>query len=175
MNLETKRLFLKPLSEEELDGNYINWLNDPEVCKYNSHGENTYTKAMAFDFINFIKNDKSKEVYAVYLKENNLHIGNISLQQIDLKNNNAEIAYLFGEKQYWGQGYAFESSEILIKRAFIDLKLHRLYFGTHVDNIAMQRVGEKLGFFKEGLKKDAQFKHGKYSDVVIYAIINKEN
>lgn len=175
MKLESKRIFLKPLSEDELKGNYVSWLNDKEVCKFNSHGETKYTEAMAIAFINSLENDKSKEVYAVYLKENGVHIGNISLQQIDLKNNNAEIAYLFGEKQYWGQGYAFEASEVLIKRAFEELKLHRLYFGTHIENVAMQKLGEKFGFVKEGLKKDAQFKYGKYNDIVIYAIINKEN
>lgn len=175
MKLESKRIFLKPLSEDELKGNYVSWLNDKEVCKFNSHGEIDYTNEMAIDFINSLKTDKSKEVYAVYLKENNTHIGNISIQQLDLKNNNAEIAYIFGEKQYWGQGYAFEASKLLLKRAFEDLKLHRIYFGTHTENIAMQKLGEKLGFIKEGIKKDAQLKNGKYNDIVIYAIINKEN
>lgn len=175
MKLESKRIFLKPLSEDELNGNYVNWLNDKDVCKFNSHGETEYTKEMAVNFINSLKNDKSKEVYAVYLNENNIHIGNISLQCIDKKNNSAEIAYLFGEKQYWGQGYAFEASELLMQRAFDGLKLHRIYFGTHIENIAMQKLGEKLGFKKEGIKKDAQFKGGKYNDIVIYAIINSEN
>lgn len=175
MKLESNRIFLKPLSKDELKGNYVKWLNDKEVCKFNSHGETEYTNEMAATFIKSLENDKAKEVYAVYLKEDNIHIGNISLQQIDFKNNNAEIAYLFGEKQYWGQGYAFESSEVIIKRAFKELKLHRLYFGTHIENIAMQKLGENLGFVKEGLKKDAQFKYDKYNDIVIYAIINEEN
>lgn len=175
MKLESKRLFLKPLSEEELSGNYVDWLNDKEVCEYNSHGETEYTKTMAVDFINSLKNDKSKEVYAVILKENNAHIGNISLQCIDNKNNNAEIAYLFGEKQYWRQGYAKEASILLLKHAFDKLKLHRIYFGTHINNISMQTLAERLGFIKEGVKKDAQYKYGQYNDIVIYAIINNAN
>lgn len=174
MKLESKRIFLTQLSEKELSDNYVSWLNDKEVCKFNSHGEVKYTKEAAIDFIHTLKQDKSKEVYAVYLKENKMHIGNISLQNIDLKNNNAEVAYLFGEKKYWGQGYAFEASKLIIKRAFKDLNLHRIYFGTHIENIAMQKLGEKLGFKKEGLKKDAQFKYGKYNDIVIYAIINEQ-
>lgn len=175
MKLNSERLYLKKLSLDELSGNYVNWLNDKEVCKFNSHGEVEYTKDMGIDFIKSLKNDKSKEVYAVYLKENNLHIGNVSLQRIDLKNNSAEIAYLFGEKQYWGQGYAKEASDLLIDYAFNVLNLHRLYFGTHIENIPMQKLGEKLSFKKEGLKKDAQFKNGLYNDVVIYALINDKN
>jgi len=172
MNFSSERLYLKHLSTDELSGNYISWLNDKEVCKYNSHGEKPYTKEMAVEFINSLQNDESRMVCAVYLKENNLHIGNISLQQIDLRNNSAEIAYLFGEKQYWNKGYANEASKLLIDYAFNELKLHRLYFGTHTENIGMQKLGEKLRFKKEGTKKDAQYKNNKYNDIVIYGLIN---
>ena len=174
MEFRTDRLILKPLSEKELDGNYVNWLNDKEVCKYNSHGDRTYTREMAVEFINSIKNDSTKEVYAVYHIQDNIHIGNISLQQIDRHNQSVEIAFLFGEKDYWGKGYASESAELLIKRAFEDLKLHRIYFGTSEFNTGMQKVGEKLGFQKEGTLKDAQFKNGKFNNIVCYALI-KEN
>lgn len=173
MSLDSERLYLKKLSNDELKGNYVNWLNDKEVCKYNSHGEIQYTEQMAVDFINSLKNNNSKEVYAVYLKENATHIGNISLQCINKRNNNAEIAYIFGEKQYWGKGYAKEASKILINRAFNELNLHRLYFGTHIENIPMQKLGESLGFHREGIQKDAQYKNGKYNDIVIYGLVNK--
>lgn len=171
--LYTDRIYLKKLSQEELNGNYINWLNDKEVCEFNSHGDTEYTKEMAIAFINSIQNDDTKEVYAVYLKENDLHIGNISLQQIDRKNNSAEIAYLFGEKAYWGKGYAREASELILKRAFEKLNLHRLYFGTHINNIRMQNLGKKLGFQKEGILKDAQLKNGKYNDIILYGRLKK--
>lgn len=172
MKLESERLYFKKLSLKELDGNYVSWLNDKEVCKFNSHCEVEYTKEMAIDFIKSLENDTSKVVYAVYLKENDVHIGNISLQEIDFKNKNAEIAYLFGEKQYWCQGYAKEASKILINLAFNEMNLHRLHFGTHIENTPMQRLGESLGFKKEGIKADAQFKNGKYNDIIIYGLIN---
>lgn len=171
MKLDSARLYLKNLSLEELNGNYVHWLNDKEVCKYNSHGETEYTKDMALDFINSLENDKSKEVYAVCLKENDIHIGNISLQRIDYKNNQAEIAYLFGEKEYWGKGYAKEASEVLLKRAYDELNLHRIYFGTHIENLAMQKLGENLGFKREGQQKDAQYKNGKFNDIILYGMI----
>lgn len=171
MSLDNERIYLKKLSKDELKGNYVSWLNDKEVCKYNSHGEIEYTEQMALEFINSLENDKSKEVYAIYLKENNIHIGNISIQQIDKRNNKAEIAYLFGEKQYWGQGYAKEASKIILKRVFEELNLHRIYFGTHIENIPMQKLGESLGFVQEGIEKDAQFKNGNYNDIVIYGLV----
>jgi ribosomal-protein-alanine N-acetyltransferase len=32
-----ENIYLRPLDLNDLRGNYINWLNDSEVCKYNSH------------------------------------------------------------------------------------------------------------------------------------------
>ena len=170
----SSRIILKQLSFDELKTNYVNWLNDKEVCRYNSHGENTYTIKTAENYIKSVQNNPLCEVYAVYTKDNNTHIGNISLQNIDKKNNSAEIAFLFGEKNYWNKGYAAEAGKILIKHAFDDLKLHRLYFGTHSENIAMRKLGEKLGFIKEGVFKDAQFKNGKYNDILRYGKVYNE-
>lgn len=172
MLLESDNLKLKLLSLDEINGPYVNWLNDKEVCKYNRHGESLYTKEKAKEFIKSVQNNPTCEVWAVYHKNDNIHIGNISLQNIDKENNLAEIAFLFGEKNYWGKGFATEACKLLINRAFQDLNLHRLYFGTHIENIGMQKVGEKNGFKKEGIFKDAQFKNGKYSDVVRYGLIN---
>lgn len=174
MNLDSENLFLKPLSKDEFNGNYINWLNDKEVCKYNSHGDIVYTKDMALDYIESIQDNESLKVYAVYLKTECIHIGNISLQQISKKNKSAEIAYLFGEKPYWNKGYATEASIVLLNHAFNDLKLHRIYFGTNIENIPMQKLGEKLGFIQEGRLKDAQLKNGKFYDIIIYGLIKRD-
>jgi RimJ/RimL family protein N-acetyltransferase len=117
-----------------------------------------------------LTDDKSKIVYAVYSLSDNIHIGNISLQRIDKKNNNAEVALLFGETFYWNKGYATEALQLLIEKAK-KMELHRLYFGTHIENIAMQKVGEKLNFQKEGIFKDCIFKRNHYIDVVIYGLL----
>ena len=66
---------------------------------------------MAIEYINSVKNNPSCEVYAVYFQ--NKHIGNISLQSIDMTNKNAEIAYLFGEKEYWGGDLQRKQVELL--------------------------------------------------------------
>ena len=145
MEIYSKNLTLHIISELELTTNYINWLNDKEVCKYNSHGEQIYTKDMAKNYITSVINNPTCEVWAVYHKKDNVHIGNISLQNIDK-----------------------------INRAFKDINIHRLYFGTHIENIGMQKIGEKTGFQKEGIFKEAQFKNGRYNDVVRYGLINEK-
>ncbi len=172
MNLESERVLLRPLCIEDAEGNYPNWLNDPEVCRYNSHGERRYTKEMAREYIELVSSSDAYEVFAVIDKKNDIHIGNISLQQIDPKNKKAEFAILIGEKAYWGTGYAYEAAKAIVRYGFEHLKLHRIYCGTSAQNIAMQKLALKLGFIKEGRSREAFFKNGKYHDILHYGILN---
>lgn len=57
----------------------------------------------------------------------------------------AELGYWIGEP-YQGRGYATEASRALIKRAFDDLAIERIYATYKCENIASKRVLEKLGF-----------------------------
>lgn len=57
----------------------------------------------------------------------------------------AELGYWIAE-EYHGRGYATEASRILIKRAFEDLNIQRIYASYKKENIASKRVLEKLGF-----------------------------
>jgi RimJ/RimL family protein N-acetyltransferase len=59
----------------------------------------------------------------------------------------------------------------MIKHGFKVLNLHRIHCGTASNNQGMQKLAEKLGMQKEGIRRDALFKNGKYFDVVEYGII----
>lgn len=171
MKIEGDRIFLRPLELSDAEGNYPKWLNDPEVCRYNSHGDIFYTSEMAREYISHVVNSSAVEVFAICLKENDLHIGNISLQQISVKNRSAEFAILIGEPSVYGSGIAFEASNLLIDYGFKILKLHRIHCGTHAENIGMQRLALKLGMSLEGKRRDAIFKSGQFADIVDYGLL----
>ncbi len=174
MNLESERVLLRPLRLTDVEGNYPQWLNDPKVCRYNSHGEKLYTKEMAREYIELVNSSDSYEVFAIIDKANDIHLGNISLQQIDRKNNNAEFAILIGEKAYWGKGYAFEAAQRVLRFGFETLKLHRIYCGTSEANIPMQKLALKLGFSQEGRSREAFYKKGAFYDIIHYGLLDTE-
>lgn len=172
--LESKRIGLRQLSEVDIEGGYRDWFNDPVVCKYNSHHKYPIGEDELREYVKALQGDRFLIVMAVVDKESKKHIGNISLQEIDLLNREAEIAFLFGEKEYWGKGYATEAAEMMINHAFNELGLNRIYFGTADSNIGMQRVGEKLKFCKVGVRREALFKNGMYHDIYDYDLLRKE-
>lgn len=155
-------------------GGYLTWFNNPDVCKYNSHHKFPMYRNSIEDYIRGLSNDRSKIVMAVEDKSSSKHIGNISLQEIDLMNRQAEIAFMFGEKEYWGKGYATRAARLLISHAFYELQLHRIYFGTSELNIGMQKVGDKLGFTRVGTLRQSLYKSGRYVDIYNYDLLEGE-
>lgn len=168
------RVYLRGLNENDLKGNYVEWFNDAEVCQHNSHHIFPYTRANAEEYFNNIQNSKDTLVLAVILKENDLHIGNVSLQRIDYLSNSAEFAILIGEKDQWGKGYSKEAAMILLLHGFNSLNLNRIYCATTKDNVAMQKLAEYLGMKMEGLRRQAVWKNGKYRDVLEYGVLKNE-
>ena len=154
MNLYGERVYLRPLKREDANGNYPDWLNDKEVCQYNSHGDVFYTKEMAIKYIQSVQSNSTCKVFAICLNEGDRHIGNISLQQISQENRSAEFAILMGEKEFWGTGLAKEAGEILIKYGFESLGVRKIYCGTSKLNIPMQKLAKKLNMNNDTISCD---------------------
>ncbi|MEA2091899.1 MAG: GNAT family protein [Campylobacterota bacterium] len=174
MRLEGERIYLRELRVEDAEGNYPNWLNDPEVCRYNSHGEILYIKEMAIEYIKSTQDNPACRVFAICENLSKKHIGNISLQAISIKNRSAEFAILMGEKSFWNRGFAKEAGNLLIEYGFKKLSLHRIYCGTSEANIPMQRLALSLHMKKEGRRKEALFKNDIFYDILEYGILKKD-
>lgn len=87
------------------------------------------------------------ETYAVCLKENGKPIGSIGLHRNDLAelDDEYELGYWIG-KAFWRQGLIPEASRELLRHAFEDLGMARIWCGYYDGNHKSRRVQEKLGF-----------------------------
>lgn len=172
--LEGKIINLRPLTLADADGNYLNWLNDGEVCKYNSHHAYPYGRELAIKYVEDKQASKQDLVLAIVTKTKRpKHIGNIALQNIDYISRSAEYAIIIGEKEYWGKGIAKEASLLILRHGFKALNLHRIYCGTSAKNIGMQKLASSLGMKKEGRRKEALYKSGEYADIIEYGLLRK--
>ena len=171
--LEGANIYLRALTEQDVKGNYSSWLNDPEVTHFNSHGRFPMTVDKLLNYVSASMLSNNDLVLAVIDKLNSVHVGNISLQNINWIDRNAEIAFLLGDKTYWGKGVMSEAGALLINHGFKLLNLHRIYCGTSSENLGMQKLADKLGMKKEGTRKDAIFKNGRYIDILEYGILSQ--
>lgn len=111
---------------------------------------------------------------AVCLTDNNLHIGNVYLTDINYINRTAESHILIGNQKYWGQGFGSEALTKILHYGFNERGLNRVYAHINVDNIASLRMHEKCGYKREGLLRQAIFKNGHFKDVVVMSILKDE-
>ena len=165
---------LRPLSLLDVDQNYVNWLNDPEVCEFNSHHVFPYTLALAKEYVEKVQTSRSDLVLAIVAIDSGKHIGNIALQNIHAVNRSAEYAIVLGDKAYWGKGVGKEASMLILKHGFETLNLHRIACGTSSANIPMQKLAAKLGFKEEGRRMQAMYKNGAFVDVIEYGLLRED-
>jgi RimJ/RimL family protein N-acetyltransferase len=169
-----QNVYLRGLEETDLTGNYFQWFNDQEVCRFNSHGRFPNSLQAMRDYLHLVHTSSSDLALAIIVKKNDVHIGNIALQGIDWISRSAEYAIIVGEKKYWGKGCATEASDLLLAHAFGSLNLQRVHCGTSSDNTAMQRLAEYMGMKREGVRRNGIYKEGKYRDIYEYGILREE-
>jgi RimJ/RimL family protein N-acetyltransferase len=172
--LETPHLYLRPLAPSDADGPYLRWFNDTEVCRYNSHHTFPYLREDALAYIEQSRRSRSDLILAIVQRSDDRHIGNIALENIDPLHRSAEFAIVIGERDCWGKGYSKEAAAALIHHGFCELNLRRIYCGTLVNNIPMQKLAQFLGMEREGLRRQAVFKGGSFVDVVEYGLLQAD-
>lgn len=167
--LQNDEIGLKRIEETDDLSNYHKWFNDQEVNEFNSHCVYPMTLAAIKKYIVTIVRDNLH--LSIFIKKNNIHIGNVSLQAIDYHNRSAEFAIIMGEKEHWGKGYSYAAGRMIIDHAFDKMNLRRIYCGTSELNIGMQKLALKLGMKEEGRRKEAMFHKGGYVDMLEYGIV----
>ena len=82
----------------------------------------------------------------------------------------AELGYKVDEA-HWHQGYASEALQEMLRIAFVDLQLHRLFARVVPDNTPSIRLLQRLGFHEEGLEEASIQIQGKWTDHLRFALI----
>lgn len=85
----------------------------------------------------------------------------------------AEIGYTLHP---WarGKGYATEAAAALIDHLVDDIGVHRLEASTHPDNIASNRVLERLGFALEGVKRESYWVGDVVTDDAMWGMLARD-
>jgi RimJ/RimL family protein N-acetyltransferase len=169
-----EHIYLRPLIDEDIEGEYLNWFNDEEVCKGNSHHVFPQTKRKIQEYINHSHQTDDEFILAIVLKSNDKHIGNIAFQDIHQIYRSADLTIIIGDKSAWGKGYGLEAAGLLLQHGFNAMNLHRISCATFDTNEAMKKLALALGMKEEGRRIEAAYKNGKYIDFVEYGILKSD-
>lgn len=101
-------------------------------------------------------------------------VGISTLTDIDWKNRTAFHGIKLTQDTPKGQGIGFDAVAAVMKYAFEDLQLNRLYGGILEYNIPSQKLYAKCGWVEEGRYRQCVFKDNAYHDEIAVAILRSE-
>jgi len=155
--LASERLYLRAFVSSDWE-NIYQLDSDPEVMKYLSQypldDKSDYPKIIE-GCMAYYQEKPGFGVWAAIEKESEEFIGWFMLKKYQYSDDQ-ELGYRL-MKKYWGKGYATEMAFQLIEYGFLEKNLPKIVALTHPENIASQKVLEKVGMkyiktipFKEG-------------------------
>ena len=171
--LKGEKVYLRPLDLDDLNGDYLNWVNDEEVIQHLATIHPT-TKQGLEDYVRSILSNKSFTFFAVIEMETGKHIGNVKVGPIDWINRFTNYGRMMGDRSSWGKGYGTEVLKLVQKYVFEKLNLHKLFDLAVASNEASIKSNEKAGMKIEATLREHVFKNGKYVDAVVLSITSDE-
>lgn len=175
INFGTNRLLLR-LFEPSDAGVVQELAGEEEVARTTLSIPHPYPDGAAKAWIERTREASEKgDIYAFALvkKEDTALIGCVSLR-VSKHHNHAELAYWVG-KPFWGQGFATEAAQEIVKFGFDDLKLNRIFAAAMTNNPGSYKVMIKIGMKHEGTFPQHVMKWGEYQDLVFYGTVKSES
>lgn len=121
-----------------------------------------------------IKEDKNNLRLAICLTENHCLIGLVNLTNIDHVNKKAEFSIIIGDKNQQGKGYGLFATQLMLKHAYEELNLHKVWLSVLQTNKNAQHIYQKIGFITDGILRQDVFKNNKYQNLIIMSMLKDE-
>lgn len=158
--LETPRLLLRHQVLSDLDDLWALYC-DPEITKYIPDAPRSREEAQ--EELEWHQHGHPKHpqlgLWATIHKASGKFIGRCGLLPWTIEERQeVEVAYTLA-REFWGQGLATEAAEAILRYGLDELKLTRLICLIDPDNVASQRVAEKMGL---AFEKEARDEMGLY-------------
>lgn len=167
-----KRVYLRPLEPGDAE-RFAQWMNDGRVTR-TLMARGPITLAAEREWIDRVTRDEKSLVCSIVRRADDRHIGSTGLHVIDWQARSACFGIQIGIPEMWGKGYGTEATELITAHAFRTLNLNRVWLDVHADNEGARRAYEKAGYRLEGVQRQAIFREGHYSDMVLMAILREE-
>lgn len=166
MHIETQRILIRNYILDDIRDLH-DILGDDEVMK---NCEPAYSFEKTYNFLSEFCIGKESAVAAVH-KDSGKMIGYILFKEI--YESIYEIGWFFN-KNFWNQGYAYESCRAVIDYAFNELDAHKIFAET-IDSVKSAGLMKKLGMQLEGIQRShTKNNHGNWADLYFYGLLKDD-
>ena len=168
MIIENKdNIFLRDLHANDVVG-MLEWMHDLDSVQF---FQKDFFHITVDEVRLFIKSSAA-DVTAIHfaiVDDKDEYLGTISLKNIDLINKNAEYAIVLRTCAR-GRGIAAKATRLILKKAFLNYGLKKVYLNVMAENRRAILFYEKFGFVREGVFKSHLMVKNTYQDLYWYAI-----
>jgi [ribosomal protein S5]-alanine N-acetyltransferase len=169
--LETGRLLLRKMQMDDLH-DYYAYVSQPEIARYNGwHPPRSLTECRNFFVGRVIERYRGMQPapWGVIDKATGRLVGQCGFTQWYPISMRAEIAYGIS-KPYWGRGYIPEAVRMVLAFGFRVLGVELIQAACIVENVASERVMQKVGMSFEEMQREYSFVHERYQNLKLYSI-----
>lgn len=159
LELEDMEFLREMINDQEMERNVVGW--SFPVSKYEQ--QKWYESQMQ---------NKLNIRFVIELEGRT--IGLATLTNIDWKNRKACHGVKLLGDNVKGKGYGTDVVNTIMKYAFEELQLNRLYSTILEYNIASRNLYKKCGWTEEGISRKSVFKNDKYNDEILIGIIRED-
>lgn len=173
--LETKRLILRKVNENDYKDAFKNWCYSDKVDRYvmwTKHQNEEETKEFYDQWIE--EYDEKTYKWIIELKKINEVVGTITISKKFLSYGTCELGYCLSDK-YWNQGIMTEAVNEVIRFLFEECEADTIWAQFLENNAASGKVMEKVGMKYEGRLRSRIFdKDNLRNDLLAYSILKEE-
>ncbi|MCB2299159.1 GNAT family N-acetyltransferase [Clostridium tagluense] len=174
LELSGNLIYLKKLDKEYIE-EYWQGLDHGSIEATVFTGtQQVFGRAGVENFLEYISADNSRVDFLIFSKETNKIIGEVVINDIYRNNRSASMRIAINKKEDFSKGYGSEALILALNYGFGMFNLHRIELEVFNYNERGIHVYEKMGFKKEGIKREGWFFNHKYYDVMTMSILEDE-
>lgn len=158
--------YLRGLREEDLNGRWFQWFNNPEITRFQNKGYIPNTPQAQKCYFDKIQTSNSDIIFAIIDDISDQHVGNVGLHSIDWIHRTAVLGIVIGEKEFMGRGWGKQAWRAITEYAFNTINLHKVCATFFDGNDRSLKCALASGYEMEGRQKEQMYKNGAYVDLV---------
>lgn len=157
---------------KDVDALYF-YRNDPRVASLLGGFNRGYTKNDLVEWIEHHRKTRTDLVWIIADAEDNC-VGHCGLYQIDFRNGTAETAICIAPEGIRSKGLGSGIVQAIVNYAFQHMNLRRISARYLETNLRSAQTAEKIGFVREGVDREAEYRDGNYVNMIRMALLKNE-
>jgi RimJ/RimL family protein N-acetyltransferase len=168
--MESARLRLRPFSLEDIQVNYVAWLNDPEIVRFSNQRFLKHTASSCRHSLDSFTNTANRFL-AIEDKFTQELLGTLTMY-INLHHQTADVGILIGNKNHWGKGVGYEAFSLAVE-TLMKAHMRKITAGTMATNVGMVKVMKKCGMTLEATRTAQEMLEGQAVDLLYFSKFSK--